>query len=515
MGLTGFDGQSTSSGDQRLSFNRIRPFGLQKFVLSAELALIFFFSLRPASDPDYGWHLANGRHVLDGVTLSGRDPYSWTANAVWVAHEWLTEVVMSMVDNLSGPSGNSILAALVIVAAYGIVFLTLRRRGIDSSVANATIPICFIGALRSVAVRPHVVEILFVALLVLIIESYLRRQISTRQFLIVVVCFSLLWVNMHGSFPLITALTLITAVELGLVSDRRWKLMAGASAASVLSFVVNPWGWRIYAFALQSITSHPTQIYIEEWRRPALTEWLALPILIQLSLGAVGLAWSLRLLRRNTGKPDDSAIPNSVGALRGLAFGFLALQSGRHIMLFGIANAWLIATGLQVVLRKFKREDRTRDSSKSSVPGPGKEIINLAALVAIVVTVAAAGWKVVSPEAQRRSLAALYPVSLLEHLNRSYSPADRLFNEYRWGGFLINRTSVPVFIDGRSELYGDRQLVRYASIVHMERNWKRELDSMRITLVLMPTASPLSRELSRRGWRTIAGDSVGSLLARK
>jgi hypothetical protein len=49
----------------------------------------------------------------------------------------------------------------------------------------------------------------------------------------------------------------------------------------------------------------------------------------------------------------------------------------------------------------------------------------------------------------------------------------------------------------------------------MERNWKRELDSMRITLVLMPTASPLSRELSRRGWRTIAGDSVGSLLARK
>jgi hypothetical protein len=69
-----------------------------------------------------------------------------------------------------------------------------------------------------------------------------------------------------------------------------------------------------------------------------------------------------------------------------------------------------------------------------------------------------------------------------------------------------------VFIDGRSELYGDAQLDRYASIIRMRPGWERRLDSLGVTRVLMPSSAPLAMELSRHGWRTVARDSVGWLL---
>ena len=61
---------------------------------------MFFFSARPAGDPDYGWHVTNGRHVFDGTIFNGHDLYSWTASGARVAHEWLLEAVMNVVHGL-------------------------------------------------------------------------------------------------------------------------------------------------------------------------------------------------------------------------------------------------------------------------------------------------------------------------------------------------------------------------------------------------------------------------------
>jgi hypothetical protein len=92
------------------------------------------------------------------------------------------------------------------------------------------------------------------------------------------------------------------------------------------------------------------------------------------------------------------------------------------------------------------------------------------------------------------------------------SPSDRLLNEYGWGGFLIQRNILPVFIDGRSEVYGDAQLERYASIIHLEPGWRETIDRLGVNLVLMPRKAPLAVALDRDGWSVVARDSVGTLL---
>ena len=496
----------------------LRPFTLRKLLLAIELCLVFFFSLRPATDPDYGWHIANGRHVLDGATLSGRDLYSWTADRLWVAHEWLAELVMSLVHAAAGPTGNSILAAAIVTIAYALVARGLLQRRTEWLSILVTLPICFGGALRAVAVRPMVLEIFFFSSFVFLVELFLQHRLSRWKLRVITVGGAILWANTHGSFPLMTAVAGITSVELFLAADRRWRAMIEAASLSMLAFIVNPWTVRIYGFAIQSITSGTTLANIEEWKRPILSEWIAFPLLLQFVLAALGFAISLRIAygNRQTGFSEQRTM-TLVGTLRGLVFAFLALQSGRHVVLFGIAGAPLIARGVTGLVRGWRAQSAEwiSDSSSGSGAESGKELVNALALAAIVVCILLVGWGVISPAAQRKAMDRNYPTALLAKLESVSTPRDRLFNEYRWGGFLIANSTIPVFIDGRSELYGDAQLDRYASIIRLKPGWEQRLDSLGITRVLMPASSPLPIELSRRGWQTAARDSVGWLLTRK
>jgi hypothetical protein len=139
--------------------------------------------------------------------------------------------------------------------------------------------------------------------------------------------------------------------------------------------------------------------------------------------------------------------------------------------------------------------------------------VNIVAAAAIVVMIARAGWVEISPAAQKKSMAALYPVGI--SLRSNLGTSDKLLNEYRWGGFLIMNNVLPVFIDGRSELYGDDQLRRYASIIHLERGWEEKIGALGITKILIPKDAKLATELARKGWRPVAEDSIGVLLGKR
>ena len=492
---------------------RKAAYGLGPFLVTILFLTLFFFSLRPATDPDYGWHIMNGRHVFDGVAFSGVDPYSWTARNLWIAHEWLTEAGMRFVHDLFGATGNSLLAGIIITATYGLVYTGLRRRSITRAIAVVAVLVCFAGALRSIAVRPHVFEMLFLAASILLVEWYVRGRLSPRALVACVAGLGLVWVNAHGSFPLLSAIVAITAVEMLLAGDSRWRPLALATVVAIAVCVINPWSYRIFGFAVQSITSGPTLRSIDEWKAPILTEWIAGPLILQLVLVSIGLTVTLRLLAARSSDTTTPAVPLTLGLLRAPAFAFLALQSGRHVMLFGIANAAMIAIAISWIAGVLRFRSKNEGPAAAGEEA-GRALVNLVAAIAVAAAVAVAGWRVISPDAQARALSRQYPVSLLDDVKRSYGPDDRLLNDYNWGGFLIQRSIGKIFIDGRSELYGDAQIERYASIIHLDPGWEQKLNELGVTRVLMKTSSPLAAALNNMKWTTVARDSVGWLLAR-
>ena len=103
---------------------------------------------------------------------------------------------------------------------------------------------------------------------------------------------------------------------------------------AIAASLANPWGVRLLGFATQSVSSGVTLAHIQEWQRPVLTEFLAIPIFLQLALAAAGVFE--RLNRHGKDTRADREPPRFVGILRAVAFAFLALSSGA-CMLFGIA----------------------------------------------------------------------------------------------------------------------------------------------------------------------------------
>jgi hypothetical protein len=498
--------------------------GAGAFALVVVLSAIFFVASRPAIDPDYGWHVANGRHIADGALFAGRDVYSWTASGSrWIAHEWLTDAAMSAAHKRGGPTVNSILAAVIVTAAFALVATRLRTRGFTWGATVSTVALAFLSSVMSLGVRPQVLELLYLAATLLFIDSWVRGAISTVWLYVGAAAGSVLWANTHGSFPLFCATLAALSAGLWVARDERWLGAAFSAVIALVAALANPWGWELYAFATQSVTSQSTLEGIQEWRSPELISGSLIPFDAALMLIVCAVPATIRqLLRSRAGKLRQSlrgdegrGVPMIYDLIITIPIVLLGLQSGRHVMLAGVCGApliaWSIDRALNLIGSKIRPNvERPAQASRADVKA--RNYINAAASAAVAIALAFQAWRMISPEAQRVALSSRYPAGAVASLEKLNPPVARLFNQYDWGGYVIERGRTKVFIDGRSEVYGDEQLDRYGSIVHLRPRWSETLDSLGVDYLLMPRTAPLVAALRKKGWTEIARDSVGSLL---
>jgi hypothetical protein len=103
-------------------------------------------------------------------------------------------------------------------------------------------------------------------------------------------------------------------------------------------------------------------------------------------------------------------------------------------------------------------------------------------------------------------------VTELKKLNLS-----RVFNDYDFGGYLIANGVAP-FIDGRTELYGEKFFVDHnaASGLMEPDNLFRLLEQYKIEATLMRTQSAATKLLDRvDGWEKIYSDEIATIHLRK
>jgi hypothetical protein len=286
-----------------------------------------------------------------------------------------------------------------------------------------------------------------------------------------------------------------------------------AVVVTALAAMSNPWGWDIYGFATQSMMSQPTLQSIEEWKAPKLFTGSLLPFDIAAILAlAAAFVTTGRLARKKDGETRSE--PHAGDVLVFLGMLYLALSSGRHVMLFGIGAAPLIAWAIRMSGHRLRWRQLASGGNGSVEDQRVRDAIHIAAAAVVMVAIAAAGWRAVSPVAQSRAIASRYPAGIVDELRTLVRSPGRMFNEYSWGGFLIANDVTPVFIDGRSELYGDAQLIRYGRIVRMSPGWNDTVDSLGVNVAVLRRDSPLAAALGGLGWRIAASDSVGVALVR-
>jgi hypothetical protein len=90
-----------------------------------------------------------------------------------------------------------------------------------------------------------------------------------------------------------------------------------------------------------------------------------------------------------------------------------------------------------------------------------------------------------------------------------------VYNSYNWGGYLIWR-DIPVFVDGRADVYGDEFLFYYRQTFDPQPTWQEPLDEFAVDYVLMERNDPLTTLLAAsQGWQQAYSDDVAMIFVRR
>jgi hypothetical protein len=301
-----------------------------------------------------------------------------------------------------------------------------------------------------------------------------------------------LWANLHGGFVLGLALVAPIAVDAVLNADtaprkslaQRWALFAVAALAASC---VTPYGWDSLLASKKILALGEALPLIMEWR-PADFSSVG-PLEVCLLLG-FGLA-----LYRGISLP-----PLRIVLLLGMLH--MGLSQVRSLETFALLVPLFLAAPLA------KQIGVAEDQAK---PASAPRGVLFAGLVIVLLAGTAVYASVVRFEPHTRG-SPVTAVVELKKLNFS-----RVFNDYDFGGYLIANGVAP-FIDGRTELYGEKFFVDHnaASGLMKPENLFRLLDEYKIEATLMRTQSAATTLLDHMdGWQKVYADDIATIHVRK
>jgi hypothetical protein len=440
------------------------------------------------ADGDTGWHIRTGELVLSSGRAPAVDPFSFTRSGEpWFAWEWGSDVLFAIFYRWRGTAAVAALAGVVLALAATLLFARLMRRGCGLWLALAgTLAAASASSVHYLA-RPHVFSILFYCVALWLIEE--DRGIWW------LVPMTALWANLHAGFVAwLATLGLLVAVcvwSREWVRVRRYLTLGALCAAASL---VNPYGWRLHRHVIDYLGSSWIVDNVQEFQSPNIRSE-------GLIVFAVLLLASAAMVSR-TG-PFEGALA--------LAWGLASLRSARHIPLFAIAAAPVVASGCAAWWRESAAPalrvwwDMGQDLARSARVSPWLPVSAAAMLLALP----AAGFpdSRFPVEAVRCNLGRLAPTGEM----------PRILTSDQWADYLIFQLypKQRVFFDGRSDFFGPKLGADYRALMSAGSSWRELIDRYRFQLALLPHDWPLSTVLeSEPGWRRVYEDRVGVLLAR-
>lgn len=459
-----------------------------------------------ASDGDPCLHWRVGEYMLETGRIIRADVFSHTRlGQPIISKEWLSEIIFAEAGRTAGLYGLAVVAALLIATTFALLHRQLTRETGHHVVAIFVTLMAAWAAWMHWLARPHA----FSFLLAVLWGDALRRfdrGASARRLVITLGVLMLLWVNLHGGYlaGLITLgiYWLGAAVELVRArADRsRWsaarqKLNILTSAVALCGIVslCNPSGYKLHIHNLHFLRSD----YLTNW----LAEYASSNFHAPDSRGF--LAWlALTFLTLAVLRPRLS--PTSGMLL--IVWTYSALYATRNIPLLVIFVSPILAAALAEAspawVRRFS--DRLGETYESS---RGWLLVSVAAIVAIAVV----------PRPIEMS-PKKWPVAAVEFIQQHPDQFEgNMFNQYIWGGYLLH--ALPehrVFVDGRTDFYGEALIRQYDDTSLLHTNWQQALQQYNVSWTLLPSDQRLNLALALLPhWRCVYSNEVATIFRKQ
>ncbi len=474
-------------------------------------------------DSDTGWHIRTGDWIRQNGSVPRTDIFSFTkAGQSWFAWEWLWDVLFSCIHSAFGLSGIVLANALILSAVSVLLYRLVRRHaGNDARALMLTIAAVCATAIHWLA-RPHLVSWMLILITLHLID---RAEQGRAKMLWWMPLLTLLWANLHGSFPIAIFLLLaygsVNAVQdltysgihkfrLAIRGQQTYFLVAAASFAA--SFL-NPYGWHLHEHVAKYLTDAKQLASISEFQSFDFHSSLAICLEFFLLAGSCA---ALRCFSRRQWAQGTVL----------LIWAHLSLKSARNLPIFVFLAAPAIAGLIRAALEQIERADIAGGlrSLCAGLRSFGKEFdhfervervpfvpIGAACLLAALVGVLPLGQKRIAD-----FNANDFPVAAAKLLEKR--PTARVFTFDQWGGYLIYRLypKMQVFADGRSDFYGAEYGQDWVHALNGQFMWRNELARYSVNTVLVRVSDPLASVLKQtHDWISVFDDGRAIVFEKK
>lgn len=472
------------------------------------------------SDCDTGWHIRTGEWILAHGGVPMRDMFSFSkAGSPWYAWEWLSDVFFAKLNQFGGLQAVVIFAILLLCCTFGSLFLLVRRKA-NPVVAIAITMLSTAAASIHWLARPHLFTLIFLILFYAALEQVEagKTRFLGIPILVALPVLTILWTNLHGGF-FVGALMILAyggGHFLRLVfspdaSQRgvEWLQARGYFLSGIACFaasLVNPYTYHLHVHMAAYLRDPWNSQHIVEFLSPSFHHPTAIFFEAMLVMAVAAAIWNLRQGRFTE-------------ALLIFVWAHGGLLACRNIPIFAIAAAppvaaaiqeWLlkipalnVAAWLRTAAAKFNRV--AEETSQTD----GLARLHLVSALGLLLVVAV----ILAPHPPKKFRAEFdpdfYPDAALATLRRD--PAGRVFTNDEWGDYLIYRLypAHKVFVDGRSDFYGDDFEQKYADVLSVKYGWEKILSSFGVDTILLPPNAPLTGALKESSrWRIVYDDGI-------
>jgi hypothetical protein len=386
-----------------------------------------------------------------------------------------------------------VLSAILVALLY--YYASLRSGSSKAAFVACATLLPALGAFFGL--RPQLIGMIFLVLTLIILEKF---SAGHERALWLLPPIFLLWVNTHGSFVFgffvlgVTWLCGQIQFSAGGIWAHRWTQRQSvqlllAILVSALVLPITPYGTRIAAYPLSMAFGQPVNVNnIQEWQPLGMGSILGKTFMIVAILFFIAC-----LIERPKFQLSEIAL-----ALFGV---FAACTHLRFTVLFVIFFAPLWA---QIFARWMS------DEAKEDHPWLNAGLMAVILICFVVLFP--------SNETIGQNVENQYPQGAMQYLG-SHPIHGQLFNEYGWGGYLIetNQSKNMIFIDSRADIYEFAGvLADYLSITALEPDAFKLLKKYNVEACLIKGDSPLATALGAMpGWKRVYQDHASALFVRQ
>ncbi len=455
-------------------------------------------SAATATDPDLFWHLRTGEFIVNHG-IPSTDIFSFTVpGRAWVAHEWGSQVILWLLWQAGGSTMLILSFTALVVGVYAIAARTSTAGALPTAWLVA---LAALTARLTTAPRPQMFNLLGLAVMILLFERIRSGRLSPR-WVWAAPAIILVWANLHSGYLVGVAVIVVYGVG-ERIERRRGNAALPAAAIGSLPLVaaaafaaaaLNPNGFAMWTYPIETLRSDAMQRNIQEWHSPDFHSPALWPFLALLALAVASLVLS-------------RTRPIPTHALLLLGTGIAGLQSMRHIALFAVVAIPFVAPHLEDAWSLLRKEPSTLAAGL----GRSRPVALLTAVLSLVVAAMFVAGAVGNND---RVLAEYYPVDAVDSILTSDLADARGFNSYTWGGYMIWR-DMSVFIDGRADVYGDEFVERYVDVAGAKEGWRDLLDEYDVEYVLLEKGTALGTVLDEStAWVPVYRDDLAEVFTR-